>query len=151
MIRGTTISGNSAAFSGGGVQDIGGGAKDFTIVNYTISGNHAGLRGGAILQGGGAINLLNTTLHDNTADTGANEIDVCLPSDARCGGNPSVRKTTVQNSIVASAAGGCLGAVTSAGHNIDSGDTCGFRAGGDQIDTDPLLGPLASAGSARLR
>ena len=148
-VRDSTISGNSATRSGGAVQDIGGGANDFDIVNTTISGNHAGLRGGAIQEGGGHVKLLNATVHDNAAAGGADEIDVCAVADPACGGsNPHV--ITVQNSIVSSGSGNCLGAVTSAGHNMDGGDTCGFHAAGDLVNTDPLLDPLGANGGPTL-
>ena len=60
---------------------------------------------------------------------------------------------TVQNSIVSG--GGpdnCFtpsqldSPITSQGHNIDSGVTCGFTASGDMSSTGPLLGPLADNG-----
>ena len=102
-IEDTTISDNSAARSGGGIQDIGGGSNDFDIVNTTISGNHASLRGGAVQQGSGTIKLLNATLHDNTADVGATRstsASRAIPPAAV----GTVRTVTVQNSIVASRA-----------------------------------------------
>jgi len=36
--------------------------------------------------------------------------------------------------------------MTSLGHNIDSGNTCGFTATGDLTNTNPLLGPLQDNG-----
>ena len=36
--------------------------------------------------------------------------------------------------------------VQSLGNNIDSADQCGFHAGGDKVNTNPLLGELASNG-----
>ncbi len=53
---------------------------------------------------------------------------------------------TVANSIVAGNTGrncGNPGAVTSAGFNIESAHDCGFAQPGDQVDTNPSLGPLA--------
>ncbi|HEY3228182.1 MAG TPA: choice-of-anchor Q domain-containing protein, partial [Roseiflexaceae bacterium] len=42
----------------------------------------------------------------------------------------------------------CLisGAITSSGHNLSSDSSCGFTAGGDLQNTNPLLGPLAANG-----
>jgi hypothetical protein len=37
-------------------------------------------------------------------------------------------------------------AITSGGHNLSSDSTCGFTAGGDLQNTNPLLGPLATNG-----
>jgi hypothetical protein len=55
----------------------------------------------------------------------------------------------LRNTIVAGntapAGANCGGptAVTSAGHNLDGGVSCGFAGPGDLSSTDPLLGPLA--------
>jgi len=45
-------------------------------------------------------------------------------------------------------AANCVGTLTSNGHNLDSGATCGFAASGDITDTDPLLGPLTEENGA---
>ncbi len=43
-------------------------------------------------------------------------------------------------------AGELLAPPVSLGFNIDSLDQCGFKAPGDRVNTDPLLGPLAANG-----
>ncbi|MGH7268037.1 MAG: choice-of-anchor Q domain-containing protein, partial [Candidatus Rokuibacteriota bacterium] len=40
----------------------------------------------------------------------------------------------------------CEGVITSLGHNIDGGTTCGFTQPSDRSETEPRLGPLASNG-----
>src|SRR4029077_8996022 len=58
----TTISGNSAPGSGGGIA---GGYWGVTIVNSTISGNSAG--GGAGGVGGTFVDIMNSTISGNSA------------------------------------------------------------------------------------
>ena len=43
-------------------------------------------------------------------------------------------------------AGGTSGTLTSQGHNLDSGNTCGFAGPGDLVNMDPQLGPLQDNG-----
>jgi hypothetical protein len=87
------------------------------------------------------------TLHDNIADAGADEIDSCTNVPTCSGPKHTI---TVRNTIVASGGLNCFGAITSAGHNLDSGNTCGFGAAGDLKNTSPLLGPLANNGGPTL-
>ncbi|MBN1690291.1 MAG: hypothetical protein JW901_04660 [Dehalococcoidia bacterium] len=56
------------------------------------------------------------------------------------------------NTAVQQGASNCLnrGTVQSVGHNIDSLNECGFDADGDQINTDPALGPLQNNGGPTL-
>ena len=54
---------------------------------------------------------------------------------------------TLTNTIVANNGySDCSGTITSAGYNLDGGNSCGFTATGDLQNTDPLLGPLADNG-----
>lgn len=51
----------------------------------------------------------------------------------------------------AGAGGNCSnasGVINSAGHNLESTNTCGFWGTGDLINTDPLLGPLQDNGGS---
>jgi len=64
----------------------------------------------------------------------------------------SAATVTVVNTIVAGPSGpNCNiapgGAIASAGHNLDSGASCGFAMSGDLSSTDPLLVRLAPNGS----
>ena len=123
-----TISGNRAMFEGGGIY--GGG----TISNCTISGNMTTVghsRGGGI-SGSGTIT--NSTFSDNLAVNGGS---ICAIGTVQLG-----------NTILNSGAIFLLdGTVTSHGYNISSDNGGGFLTGpGDQINTDPLLGPLQDNG-----
>jgi CSLREA domain-containing protein len=129
--------------TGGGVGEDGG--ANVEIVNSTISGNSVQgsaadrAHGGGIGEtGGGTVSLVNVTLADNTADgSGGNAYTNSDP-------------VTFKNSIVSGGgADSCTedgGTITSTGHNIDRGSSCGFGSSGDQSNTDPLLAPLADNG-----
>ncbi|NWG07296.1 MAG: hypothetical protein HXY35_11505 [Chloroflexi bacterium] len=139
-ILNSTLAQNQAR-SGGGIEHSGFSLK---LTNVTVSGNSVSDNGGGLYNRGDAI-LLNVTFHGNTAsgpDTGGN-----LFND-----NASL---AVKNSILAAsnADGNCFnneGTMVSQGNNLESGDTCGFHAGGDLINTDPMLGPLQDNGGFTL-
>jgi predicted outer membrane repeat protein len=157
----STISGNSTSSGGGGIAIQYGG---LTIVNSTISGNSAGGAGGAI-SSTAAVEISNSTISGNSTtdpDYGygggisAHSITVSNStvtgnSAATCGG---VCGGTVEigNTILnANASGNIDGKVTSHGYNISSDDGSGLLTGpGDQINTDPLLGPLRNHGGPTL-
>jgi len=124
-----TISGNSALFEGGGIY--GGG----TISNCTISGNRTTVghgRGGGI-SGGGTIT--NSTMSDNVAIDGGN---ICATVAVQLG------NTILKNGAIFVLGSGT---VTSHGYNLSSDNGGGFLIGpGDQINTDPMLGPLQGNG-----
>jgi hypothetical protein len=132
----STLSGNSAGTSGGGIYAEG---PLVEISNSTISGNSAGTTGGAIFNNtSGYVRIENSTLSGNSAGSG--------------GGVYTVSGVDVSNTILnAGVSGGNIfnngGTVTSYGYNLSSDDGGGFLTGpGDQIDTDPLLGPLQNNG-----
>jgi hypothetical protein len=136
-IQDSTISGNSAL---GGDLDggYGGGisGNNNTITNSTITGNSA-LHGGGV-AGGGTIAY--TTFSNNSAtyqDGGA--LYVTSPLE-------------LGNTILQAGASGVNifnngGSLITRGYNISSDDGSGYLNGpGDQINTDPLLGPLQDNG-----
>jgi len=152
-VSASTFSGNRAiatnlgAFGGGaGIWNQG----NMTLVNSTLSGNTAG--GGAGFGGGGGLFtsssgpsvsiVTNTTFSENEAvnagSTGGNIY------------NQAPGSTTLKNTIVdrgtAASASNCFGSMTTAGHNLESADTCSFNGAGDKKNTDPKLGPLAANG-----
>ena len=129
-ISGSTISGNTATGNGGGIVNFS--ANPVSITNSTISGNRATGNGGGIVNGG-TLTLASSTVYGNQG---------ALGSDIYNSGPLSARSTIVANGNCAQ-----FGTVTSLGGNLDSGNTCGFGTGpGDQVNTDPLLGPLANNG-----
>lgn len=70
-ITGSTISGNSADFDGGGVYHDSG---TLTITSSTITGNTAGLEGGGIKLQDGVARIVNSTISGNTAANGGGGI-----------------------------------------------------------------------------
>jgi CSLREA domain-containing protein len=133
----STISSNTAnsGWGGGGIFNVG----PLTVTNSTITGNTAanGTAGGGIFQGGsgGSLNVINSTISGNTAAAGG-------------GIHTNGDTATLSNSIVANQTAGadCSGAITSAGHNLESGTSCGFTGTGDLRSTNPVLRALANNG-----
>jgi CSLREA domain-containing protein len=136
VITNSTVSGNSAGGFGGGIENADEGALDLT--NVTISGNTAGAGGGISADFATTATLTNVTITDNNAKSG--------------GGIYNSGEVSVGNTIVsANTSTNCFnepqaGAITSAGHNMEDTDTCGFAATGDQPNTDPTLGALTDNG-----
>ena len=147
-VTGNTANASSAGTAQGGAVDVSGSA---TISNSTITGNSASTTGTGTSDGGGVsastsqpVTLTSSTIDANSAAGG---------SGGSNGANLFAGVATlpsVENSIVSSGngAGGtnCSGNVTSQGHNVDSGKSCGFTAAGDQQGTDAQLGPLQDNG-----
>jgi hypothetical protein len=133
-VMNSTISGNFASSYGGGIAC---GESGLTIINSTISGNSAGAYGGGIVAGSFGTMIVNSTVSGNSAAT----------CGGVCGGTVEIGNTILN----ANAAGNIDGSVTSHGYNISSDDGGGHLNGpGDQINTDPLLGPLRDHGGPTL-
>jgi len=135
----TEISGNSAAF-GGGIRTAG---NHVQLENVTISGNSASVDGGGlyhnVIYTTDAILLTHVTLSANTSPAGM-------------GGNIANARGIVllSNTLIANSGSGsnCTGTITTLGYNLDSSNTCGLGAEGDQPSTDPLLDVLANNGGS---
>jgi hypothetical protein len=144
LISHSTISGNNASDMGGGIFKTGG---ILTIVNSTISGNSTPDSGGGIMNIGTII-LTNSTISSNTAQ------DPYQPAYGYGGGIVSTGTLNVTNTIIAKniapTTPNCSNVLTSYGHNLEDGNSCGFTGPGDLINTDPLLGPLQNNGGPTL-
>jgi hypothetical protein len=139
----STISGNTVAE--GGVPATGGGVAcsgSVTVINSTISGNAVDgymCEGGGISNGGN-LTLTNSTLSGNSAPSGQG------------GAMSNAGHTMIGDTVLnAGASGGTIfnngGTITSLGYNIASDSGGGVLTGtGDQINTDPMLGPLQDNG-----
>jgi CSLREA domain-containing protein len=157
----STLSGNHSGQEGGAIANYG----TLTVTNSTLSGNaseieYYQLSGGAILNNG-TLSITNSTLTGNHAWSGgaiANGGTLTVTNgtfsgnsaDGVGGGLFSFGSTlTAINTIVANSLSGgdCSGVIIDGGHNISSGDTCGFDpANGSMPNTDPLLGPIQDNG-----
>ncbi len=133
----STLSGNSADIRGGGINNADGAA---TVANSTLSGNSAPFAGG-IENSGGTLTVANCTFSGNSADDGGGIVNLA-------GGALEIGSTILKaGSPGANITNFISGTVTSHGFNLSSDDGSGFLTGtGDQINTDPLLGPLADNG-----
>lgn len=113
-----TLASNSLTAGGGGQAYIGGIfiGNDTRMTNATLAGNHADTSAGGLGVGYYTVTLKNTIVSGNTS-TGTTNCEI---------------------------AGG--GAIVSTGYNLEDQNTCGLANKGDQVDTDPLLGPLQDNG-----
>jgi hypothetical protein len=143
--------GEESSGFGGGVNFASGGAEvtqTLTVSNSTISANSAGGGGteadgfgGGVSFGSGTATLSYVTVAANSAGgTGGSAFGGGLDMGP-------VGTGGIGNSIVAANAGGnCSSAITSTGHNIDDGASCGFKGTGDKSGVDARLGPLGEHG-----
>jgi hypothetical protein len=143
MITKCTFTGNNAIGGGGGALCVV--SASAIVSNCTFSGNNA-INGGALFSGitnGSptmpALLIEKSTFSGNTAIRGGGFSTALGPS------------MVTWNSIFNNVTGGNLhsfsGSPVSAGHNLSSDNGAGFLTGpGDIINTNPLLGPLASNG-----
>jgi hypothetical protein len=154
-VENSSITGNSAAFSGGGIDCDQ--SRGLSIVNSTISGNSAGSYGGGIINSG-LMTIANSTISGNSAGTSGGGIinselmtiansTISNNSAGSGGGIYNGFRLQISNTILNAGASGAnivnVGTITSQGYNLSSDDGGGYLNGpGDQINTDPLLGPL---------
>ena len=137
-ITNSTINSNECYASGGGISNAG----TLTITNSTVSGNradgqHDGKPWGRAGGISGVVTLNNSTISNNYASLSAGGLE----------GSGTLGNTILNNNSDAN----LTGAFTSLGYNLSSDDGGGNLTGpGDQINTDPLLGPLQDNGGATL-
>jgi hypothetical protein len=146
-VANSTISGNSSVDNGGGIYAIGFVANlplNVSIGNSTISGNSAGTNGGGIYDVRSLLHVANSTISGNSAGSGGG-----IYND---GGLFGGINGEISNTILNAGASGenivnNNGLFNSLGYNLSSDDGGGYLNGpGDQINTDPLLGPLQNNG-----
>jgi hypothetical protein len=137
-VTNTTINNNGALADGGGISNNG----NLVVTNSTLTGNSVVGGGGAGggISNGGNLAVTNSTLSGNSAVFGGSGIHN-FQATAQIG-----------NTILAAGeSGGTIlndgGTVTSLGYNLASDDGGAvLTAPGDQINTDPMLGPLQDNG-----
>ena len=142
-IRNSTVSGNvsNGNSSGGGGIFSGSGNTTLVITNSTISGNFAHPKGGGILNGG-SLTVTNSTVSGNS---------ILSPGNGGAihnnGGMVQIGNTILQTGAPGVNIFNNAGTITSHGYNLSSDNGGGFlTAIGDQINTDPILGPLQDNG-----
>jgi predicted outer membrane repeat protein len=149
-ITNSTISDNSAtANDGGGILNGAAGTvaslASVIVSNSTLSGNSATGNGGAIASVSDSPNAARTTITNSTISDNS--------AIASGGGiyNQGTADFQIGNTILNAGSSGTNifngGRATSLGYNLSSDDGAGVLTGtGDQINTDPLLGPLQDNG-----
>ncbi|PWU18269.1 MAG: hypothetical protein C5B50_09575 [Verrucomicrobia bacterium] len=151
-VSASTLSSNLASANGGGIYNDGesSGTGTVQIASSTLSGNSASGDGGGIYNDGtsaGKVTLVikASTLSGNLAGSG---IGGAIRSNGS-GGSASVE---IGSSILNAGASGASianlsGAVSSDGYNLSSDSAGGLLTNTtDQINTDPMLGPLQDNG-----
>jgi len=133
-ITDSALSGNVATTGGAIANDGASGMANLTINDSTLSSNSSE---GIFNDGTATITITNSTLSDNTVATisilaGSLNIGNTILKAAASGVNMNIGKPAT---------------VTSRGYNVSSDDAGGFLARpGDQINTEPMLGPLQNNG-----
>src|SRR5215475_1503655 len=131
-----TISGNSAYFGGGIYNYVG----TVTVTNSTLSGNWAGASGGGI-RNDGTLTITNSTLSGNFCGNSTDDHGGGIYNDGTLKIGDTILKVGPSGENVYNVQQ--LGSVTSLGYNLSSDNGGGYlTATGDQINTDPMLGPL---------
>jgi hypothetical protein len=158
-VSNSSIIGNSAPI-GGGIEcdELG----DLSIANSTISGNSNGGVSVTLLSSG---SIVNSTISGNFSGSGISNgglmtitnSTITNNSGKPAGGisNYTPGRLEISNTTLNTGASGVnivnTGTITSDGYNLSSDDGGGYLTGpGDQIDTDPLLGPLQDNGGPTL-
>ena len=138
-VMNSTISDNYVFNDGGGILCGGGG--ETVVMNSTISGNSADLgNGGGIAFGAGRLTVTNSTISDNSAAADGGGIHNYL-------GAAQIKDTVLNAGVSGGTISNDGGTVASLGYNLASDDAGGvLTAPGDQINTDPMLGPLQDNG-----
>lgn len=159
-VTNSTLTGNTAGLGGGTFN-----SGTLTIANSTVSGNMAGEGAGIYNAGSGTSTIDNSTFSGNTAsETGGGVFNI---------GTLQIANSTISNNSSAFLAAGVLnfanlqigdtilktgesgeniysngdGMVMSLGYNVSNDDGGEILTGpGDQIDTDPMVGPLQDNG-----
>jgi hypothetical protein len=161
-ITNSTLTGNTGAF-GGGIFNSG----TLTIVNSTVSSNTASEGAGAYNDGAGALTTTNSTFSGNAAGGGGASLNLGTLQIANstvsgntanfAGGIFNLGTLQIGNTILNAGDASVNiysngdGGVISLGYNLSNDNGNGFLTGpGDQVDTDPLLGPLQDNGGATL-
>ena len=158
-ITNSTITSNQVELVGGGIANAG----TLTITNSTISGNGANGQhdGQPYGRGSGglrvAVTLTNSTLSGNYANLSGGSIDgggsiTNSTISGNSGGGISGGGGVIGNTILNNNSGGNTdGTISSLGYNVSTDDGGGNLTGpGDQINTDPMLGPLQDNGGPTL-
>jgi len=167
-----TVSGNSAGMVGGGVANFSDegqigfiSLKNCTIYGNSITGEMPAIVGmpqiwigGGVFNGGDAefwnVTIANNSVPSDPAAHGGGIANVplqCPNGGNQMLGSPVKNRAMFINTIVANNVpdngyNDVEATILSLGNSIDSQDNCGFNGESDQVNTNPLLGPLQDNG-----
>ena len=143
-----TVTGNYSPGRGGGAYNDGSnGSATLTVTNSTFSNNNGNLagpsRGGAVHNdayfGSAALIVNSSTFTNNSAYQGG--------AIYNGGGTVTIQDTILNGGVLGENLYNSSGSVSSLGYNLSNDNGSGFlTATGDQINTDPMLGPLQDNG-----
>ena len=138
-ITNSTFNANNATKGGGILMDITDSDTSVDISNSTYYLNYAEMGGAIYVDGNSAQDrmfIANSTFVSNIADSGG--------ALNRAGGVVEIFNSLLTDSPFDE---NCSGWILDEGHNVDSGDSCGFDpSNGSMINTDPQVGPLQNNG-----
>src|SRR5438874_4098912 len=138
IINNSTLSGNRGEFAAGAILNGFNGDALLIVSNSTLSGNTTQLHGGGIFNGGQSA-ISNSTLSGNSGMTAGAIVNRLATLD--------IESTILNRGELGPNISNDIGTITSHGHNLSSDDGGGVLNGpGDQINTNPLLGPLQNNG-----
>jgi hypothetical protein len=118
---------NNSARSGGGITNY----DSMTLTNITLSNNTGSSGPGGIVNNGDGT-IINSTITGNNPRGLNNYGTISLTNTILSGNSP-------ENCFASSP-------ITSAGYNLENGDSCDLGVSGDIINTDPQLGTLQDNG-----
>jgi hypothetical protein len=142
-VSNSTLSDNSAHSEGGGIYNDGNtGRAMLSINNSTLSGNSSSFAGGGgILNDHATLTVTNSTLSGNSR--GRRNGNIILNKQATLEIGDTVLKAETSNTNILND----RGRIISFGYNLSSDNGGGVLTGtGDQVNTDPMLGPLQDNG-----
>ena len=156
-ITNSTVSGNHAAApygagNGGGIYNDGSyGSATLTVTNSTFNNNFANLAGpsgGGAIYNDGHVGSATLTVNNSTFSGNSSYQGGAIYNNGYLGSaTAAIRDTILNGSGLGENLDNLSGSVSSLGYNLSSDNGGGFlTATGDQINTDPLLGPLQDNG-----
>ena len=136
VVEKSTISGNQTTNGGqgGGFQNYG----SLTLRNSTITGNKSKFAGGIVMFTG-TLTIEWSTIAFNTANQPGGGLMINSGTVTALGSIIAKNKSTF------AFAKNCSQAITSNGHNLENGTSCGFTGPGD-VNGDPKLDVLGAYG-----
>ncbi|HEY2395488.1 MAG TPA: choice-of-anchor Q domain-containing protein [Rudaea sp.] len=152
-IKDSTFSGNNTGGSGGGIL-FQGNQSVLRVTNTTISANVAGFGGGIstlnLTDGLTTLELASSTIANNTAPANGG-VDVYTQDSLAVLATARLRNSIVANNSLPNLgvgnAGGGAATIVSLGYNLTDDATAIFLdLVSDQVNTDPMLRPLADNG-----